>query len=416
MTALTIDPQFQTRLSERIHALAQFSQHATALTRPSLTAEMAQANALVGEWMQACGMSTHEDNMGSLIGRYDGASPYAKTLIIGSHLDTVIDAGKYDGVLGVLLGLACVEHLAQHNMRLPFAIEVIAFCDEEGLRFHLPYLGSKTIAGIFNPSDLERMDAHSVTIGEAIRAYGGDPQQLAHDAKDPNDVIAYLEAHIEQGPSLEALDIPVGIVTGIAGQSRAHIVFTGEAGHAGTVPMHLRKDALVASAKFVLAVQETALNTKDLVATVGQLTVAPNASNAIPGKVSLSLDIRHQDNATRKTAYEWLVSTAQSLANDHRLDLQWDLIAENPSHPCAPHLVEHLTHAVEKLHLPVHLLTSGAGHDAVPMSALTEIAMLFVRCKAGISHNPQEFCASPDAEVALQVMLEAILALADEPL
>lgn len=413
MFDITISPNFQQIFEARIEALGRISEAEDNLVRPSLTPSMRQVNAMVGEWMKAAGMTAREDNIGNLIGRYEGATPNAKTLIIGSHLDTVKDAGKYDGTLGVLLGLACVEALAQEGRRLPFAIEVIAFSDEEGLRFHLPYLGSKTVAGVLTADDLQWRDENGVSIADAVRIHGGNPDLIPADRKYADDLLGYLEVHIEQGPLLESLGLPVGIVTGIAGMNRVQLVFTGEAGHAGTVPMHLRRDALTAASKFITMVEQVGLTTEGLVATVGQIQALPGASNAIPGKVILSLDVRHQNDSTRLKAVEVLYQQAKDIATQSRVEGIWEPVAESQSIPCAPSLIQKLSQAAQDENIPPYLLSSGAGHDTVQLSRLTPSAMMFVRCRGGISHNPAEYATSADAEAALKVLLRTLYGLID---
>jgi allantoate deiminase len=403
-----IPHNFQQTFEARIEALGRISEAEDNLVRPSFTPAMRQVNTLVGEWMRAAGMTVREDNIGNLIGRYESSMPNAKTLVIGSHLDTVKDAGRYDGTLGVLLGLACVEALAREGRRLPFAIEVIAFSDEEGLRFHLPYLGSKTIAGVLSAEDLQRRDENGISIRDAVREYGGNPDLISADRKVSDDLIGYLEVHIEQGPLLESLGLPIGIVTAIAGMNRVQITFKGEAGHAGTVPMHLRRDTLVAAAKFIAAVEQVGLMTEGLVATVGQIEALPGASNAIPGKVTISLDVRHQDDTTRLNAVDALYREAQQIGQHSRVDVAWEQIAESMSIPCSPQLIEMLSQAAEDEKITPYFLSSGAGHDAVQMSRLAPSAMIFVRCRGGISHNPAEYASSIDAEAALKVLIRAV--------
>jgi allantoate deiminase len=404
-----MNPNFQKTFVERIEALGKLSEEADKLTRPSFSPSMKAANELVGEWMRSAGMTIRQDTITNLIGRYEGESP--KTLLIGSHIDTVRDAGKYDGTLGVLLGLACVEAL--EGKKLPFSIEVIAFCDEEGLRFHLSYLGSRAIVGALDEKHLGFADVDGITIAEAIRQNGGDVSRIPHEAKKSEDLLGYIEAHIEQGPVLESLDMPLGIVSGIAGQSRFEISFTGEAGHAGTVPMQLRKDALCVAARFVLLVQEEARNTEGLVATVGQLTVEPSASNAIPGKVVLSLDIRHQEDGVKNATIGRIKSSIENIAAIEHVAYSWTSISESPSLHCSPRLVKLLKETVTEVGYAPMMLSSGAGHDGVQISRLTEIAMLFVRCRAGISHNPLEYAAPSDIEIAADVLLRSILRLAE---
>ncbi|MFQ3648224.1 MAG: allantoate amidohydrolase [Anaerolineae bacterium] len=408
---LPIDPAFQMTFEARIAALAALSESSEHLVRPAFTPSMKRVNALMSEWMTAAGMVTREDAIGNLIGRYEGDKPNAPALMIGSHLDTVIDAGRYDGALGVLLGLAVVEHLHAAGQRLPFAVEVIAFCDEEGLRFHLPYLGSRAVNGTLTAAQLAMVDDSGVSVADALRSFGGSPDDLASAARRPDELLAYLEAHIEQGPALEAADEPLGVVTAIAGQYRGQLTFIGEAGHAGTVPMRLRRDALVAAARFVAQVYEHAAAVEGLVATVGQMNVQPGASNAIPGRVTLSLDVRHAEDALREQATADLRRIAQQIAAASRCALDWLDISTTPAVACSPRLVDVLSAAIASERAPLRMV-SGAGHDAAQMARIAPMAMLFVRCKGGLSHHPEEFCAAADAEAALHALLGAVWALA----
>jgi allantoate deiminase len=287
---------------------------------------------------------------------------------------------------------------------LPFAVEVIAFTDEEGLRFHTSYLGSSAVAGAFDPQWLAIRDAEGISMAEALAAAGGDPEGIPGCAYRPESVLGYCEVHIEQGPLLEARDLPVGVVSAIAGQSRATIGFQGVAGHAGTVPMALRHDALCAAAEFILAVEAIARAQEGLVATIGQIAAQPGAGNVIPGLVTLSLDLRHQDDATRLRAYEVVQARAGELARRRGVRLAWEPLQESPATACSPRLAGLLAEAVEAQGPPVLRLSSGAGHDGVALAALTEIAMLFVRCKGGISHNPAESVAAADVGVAIEVL------------
>jgi allantoate deiminase len=340
----------------------------------------------------------------------------APTLILGSHLDTVRDAGKYDGPLGVLLAIACVERLHQQDRRLTFAIEVMAFADEEGLRYHTAYLGSKVVAGSFDDAYLDLRDSDGVSLSDAVRAFGGDPTMLQQDARRRDDVLGYVEVHIEQGPVLQALDLPVGVVTAIAGQSRFELSFRGIAGHAGTVPMHLRKDALCAAAELVLQVEQAARTQDGLVATVGQLDVQPGASNVIPGMVTISLDVRHGDDVVREQAIKELRSQAEEIGIARGVDVTRQLVQESKSVPCSPELADLLAEAVKMQGLAVHRLPSGAGHDAVVMSAISPVGMLFVRCKDGISHNPAESVTTDDVAAAIGVTERFLELLSQSPL
>lgn len=407
-----MDTGFRTRFEERIEALARLSEVQGNLTRPSFTPSMKWANETLAAWMTAAGMDVRLDGAANLIGRYEGTTPNAPALMIGSHIDTVKDAGKYDGTLGVLLGLACVEELARTNRRLPFAVEVVAFTDEEGLRFKLPYIGSRAMTGKLTREDLELQDENGLTLAAAIEGYGGLPV-LSFERRSPDTLAGYLEVHIEQGPVLESAGLPVGIVSGISGQSRLEIGFTGTAGHAGTVPMNLRRDALVAAARFVVAVQETAREIDGLVATVGQIAALPGASNAIPGRAIVSLDIRHMEDAVRRAALDKLYMQVQQIAAQERVEFDWLLITDNAAIPCGPSMVAALSDAVRDAGIEPMLLASGAGHDAVMMSELTPAGMMFVRCRNGVSHNPSEFCEAVDAETAADILMRTLLLLAD---
>jgi allantoate deiminase len=297
-----------------------------------------------------------------------------------------------------------VQRLHDKGARLPFAIEVVGFADEEGLRYGTPYLGSRALAGEFDLADLELADAKGVTMAEAITSFGGDAKRLADDRWADGELVGYVEVHIEQGPVLEAGDLPVGVVSAIAGQSRNSLTFTGMAAHAGTTPMDSRKDALVAASMFVQAVEGYAGSHNGLVATVGQLVVHPGAANVVPGEVTLSLDVRHSNNDDRLVASERLIKIAAEIANHRSIALTTNLISENPTVPCSPGPTAVLARAIESLGYPSLQLASGAGHDAAIMANLTEVAMLFVRCKGGISHHPAESVTEDDVAIAIDVL------------
>ncbi len=389
---------------ERADILAAISEEPDRLTRRFATAALREAVDTVAGWMSEAGMSVCRDNIGNLTGRYEGESGATKTLLLGSHLDSVRDAGKYDGPLGVLVALTCVERLHRAGRRLPYALEVLAFADEEGLRYHTAYLGSQVVAGSFDSAYLTLIDADGIPLADAIRSCGGDPDALHADARSRDDLLGYCEVHIEQGPVLEALGLPVGVVSGISGQSRLALTWNGVAGHAGTVPMHLRRDALCAAAEFVVLVEQLAQAQPGLVATVGQITAQPGASNVIPGQVTLSLDVRHLDDTLRERMIAQLHQRGLLVAEQRRVDVTWSVVQEHASVACAPELVAVLGRAIEAQGYPVHQLPSGAGHDAVVMAELTAAAMLFVRCKDGISHNPAESVSVDDVAVTIGVL------------
>lgn len=389
---------------ERCQYLARCSEEAGAITRPFASEAMRCAHERVSEWMREAGMSVRRDNVGNLHGSYAGVAGSDATLLLGSHLDSVRDAGKYDGPLGVTVAIAAVQRLHDAGKHLPFALEVLAFADEEGLRFGSTYLGSRAVAGTFDRADLDRTDSDGITMRDAIRAFGGDPERIEDDRWSGPGLLGYCEVHIEQGPVLEARNLPVGVVSAIAGQERHRITFTGEAAHAGTTPMDKRRDALVAASVFVQAVADYAGSDEGLVATVGQLEVRPGAANVVPGEVTLSLDVRHADNSARVVASRRLLDIAADIAKHRQIGLASSQISENATVPCSRRLVSTLSRAVQDLGHPVVELASGAGHDAVAMSALTEVGMLFVRCKGGVSHNPAESVTAEDVAVAIDVL------------
>jgi allantoate deiminase len=352
--------------------------------------------------MREAGMTHREDNIGNLRGRFEGAGE--NTLLLGSHLDSVRNAGKYDGPLGVMVAIAAVQRLHDAGRRLPFAIEVLAFAGEEGLRFGSTYLGSRAVAGAFDPADLDRADADGIKMRDAITGFGGDPERIDEDKWRGEGLLGYCEVHIEQGPVLEARDLPVGVVSAIAGQERHRLTFTGEAAHAGTTPMDKRRDALVAASVFVQVVEAYAASEAGLVATVGQLEVRPGAANVVPGEVTLSLDVRHPDDSERVIASQRVLDIASDIAKHRHIGLASSQISENATVPCSRRLVSTLSRAVHDLGHPVVELASGAGHDAVAISSLTEVGMLFVRCKGGVSHNPAESVTTEDVAVAIDVL------------
>lgn len=392
------------RAVRRCDDLAHYSEEGDRLTRRYGTPALRQAQETVAEWMRAAGMQVRRDSIGNLIGRYDAAQPDAPVMLLGSHLDSVRDAGNYDGPLGVMTALACVERLHTRGERLPCAIEVLAFADEEGVRFSTAYLGSQVIAGGFDAALLDRTDADGITLRDAIVAFGGTPATIADDSYRGRKLLGYCEVHIEQGPVLETEDQPVGIVSAIQGMSRVDLVLRGTAGHAGTVPMALRHDALCAAAEVILAIEDTARSINELVATVGQIDSRPGAANVIPGLTTISLDLRHPDDAARHDAQEQIRQRAVAIAERRGVSLDWRALQDNPSVPCTSTLINELQHAVMAAGYPVRLLPSGAGHDSVPLSALCPVAMLFVRCKGGVSHNPAESVKVDDVAVALDVI------------
>jgi allantoate deiminase len=400
------------KIMQRINVLMHVSDESGRLTRTFASPAMRRANALVSGWMREAGMSTRVDAVGNLIGHYEGARPNAKILVLGSHLDTVRNAGKFDGALGVILAIACVEELNRLQVRLPFAVNVVAFADEEGVRYQTAYLGSRALAGTFNGKDLKRKDAAGISMRDAIRAFGGNPSRLRQARLDPEKLIGYLETHIEQGPVLERENLSVGIVTAIAGQTRAVVSFVGRAGHAGTTPMGMRLDALCGAAEYVLEIEAFAGSQPGLVATAGEIVALPGASNVIPGEARVSVDVRHAEDAIRRSAYETLRTKAARIAARRGLQFHVETGHDAPAVACSEKLSALLEEALKLHQKRLIRLPSGAGHDAAIMAGVMPAAMLFIRCEKGISHDPRESAELQDVRVAFDVVNDFIQLLA----
>ena len=396
------------RILDRCDQLARCSEAPDHLTRVYLSPQMRDANTLVLDWMREAGMSARVDAIGNVCGRYEGAEPEAGAVLLGSHLDTVRDAGKYDGMLGVVSALECVASLAVQQKRLHHAIEIVGFADEEGVRFGSTLIGSRAVAGTFKPETLNATDAGGTALRDAMHAYGLNPLRVTDAARLRDDVLAYMELHIEQGPVLEALNLPVGVVTAISGATRFQIEINGVAGHAGTVPMTLRHDALAAAAECVLAIEKRCSAEADLVGTVGKLETLPGAINVIPGKVRFTLDMRAPDDAQRRRATGDVTVALQAICQQRGVTLNMTTLHENDNAACAPWLMQQLDAAVANAGHTVHRLPSGAGHDGMAMQALCAIGMLFVRCKGGISHNPAESVTCADVQAGADVLLRFI--------
>lgn len=384
------------RIVDRLLALAAISEDDGRLTRTFGSEAMRRANELVGLWMRQAGLQTRVDAIGNLRGRTIGSAP--RRLLLGSHLDTVRDAGKYDGALGVLLAL---EALAARPL-LSCDVEVLAFSDEEGARFQSTYLGSRAVAGTLDPATLALRDERGISLQQAIQDFGGDAGQIAACGVAPEEIIGYAEVHLEQGPILEQLGESLGVVSAIAGQTRVALEFVGHADHAGTTPMRLRRDALAAASEFLLAAEACAKSVRSLVATVGQIDVPQAASNVVPGRATLTLDVRAGDDAHRRRAAAALERAAGEISRSRRCELRWRVVQESPAAACDPALRGEWAEAVaESGHRPVELV-SGAGHDAAAfIHAGIPSAMLFVRCRDGLSHHPDEFVGTPDIAAAL---------------
>ena len=380
--------------------IAAMSEEPDRITRLFLTPPVHHVHAHLRNRMEAMGMIVHVDAAGNLRGLLQRKGARSKRLILGSHIDTVPNAGAFDGILGVTMALELAE-LAQ-KLKLPLSIEVIAFSEEEGMRFGLPFIGSRAVAGRFDPALLALKDRDGVTMEDAIRAFGLDPAEIGNAGLDP-DALGFLEIHIEQGPVLESEDLRVAAVTVIVGQRREALKFTGQANHAGTTPMPLRRDALVGAAEWISAVEAFARETEGLVATVGRVEVEPNAGNVIPGAVGVSLEVRHGDDNAHKAAVEALLQQAQAIAARRGLGLESVRQMDQPAVPMDERLTAFLVDAIAAAGLPVKRMPSGAGHDAMVMAARVPTAMLFLRSPGGISHHPDENVRAEDVEAALRV-------------
>jgi len=400
------------RVMAMIEDLARHSDEPGRLTRLYLSDAHRRAADTTLRLMQEAGLDAHIDALGSVIGRSEGADPDAPALIVGSHIDSVVDAGRYDGNLGVVLGIVAVEALKRQGITPACPIEIVAFGDEENVRFPTNLSTSSALAGRFNPAWLDGKDQDGITLREALTRFGGDPEGAAALARDPARYRGYLEVHIEQGPQLEAKDLPVGIVSAINGITRARATVIGEAGHAGTVPMTMRRDALACVAEMIGIVERAGSTRTDTVATVGVAQVQPGAINVIPARVDFTLDARSPDDAVRQAMVQDIVTECEVAARRRNVDFTIEPFMESPATPMDRDLIAHLEGAVRNLGIePLHL-SSGAGHDAVAMANLCPSAMLFVRCKDGISHNPAESITVEDADAAARVLIDAIRRIA----
>jgi allantoate deiminase len=386
----------------RCRTLAECSREPGFTTRPFLSPPMRVVHEHLTAWMEQVGMQVHVDNAGNIHGVYAGSSDRS-SLFIGSHLDTVPRAGAFDGVLGVVLGVALVDML--NGERFPFAIDVIGFSEEEGVRFGVPFIGSRAFAGAVDTTLLATRDAAGLSIADAIRHYGLDPEAIGGAAADAN-AIGYVEFHIEQGPILDSLGVPLGIVDSIVGQTRVDVTFTGAAGHAGTTPMRARRDALAGAAEWIVAAEQEARSTPGLVATVGRIDATPGASNVIAGVCATTLDVRHADDGVRAAAVARLAGQARAIAARRGLEVAWVPRFDQAAVSMDPSLVGALERAVRRAGVPAHHLSSGAGHDAMIVAARMPAAMLFLRSPGGISHHPDELVLEADVDVALEVGLQ----------
>lgn len=411
---LGAEPALGALVMDWAEQLGAISDDESGLTCAYMTPAHRRTAALIAGWMEDAGMTVQVDAVGNVVGRYAaaGAGAGARTLVTGSHYDTVRNGGKYDGRLGVLLPVALVRQLHARGERLSCDLEVIAFSEEEGVRFRSTFLGSSAVAGSFDAALLDALDADGVTLRAALEAAGHDPAAIPAIARDPASLLGFVEVHIEQGPVLLERGLPLGVVSAIAGSSRYVVELSGVAGHAGTTPMAMRRDAAAAAAEIVLLVERRCSGNGSLVGTVGQLEVPGGSVNVIPGSCRLSLDIRAGDDALRLAAVDDILAGISAICARRGIQEKLWKLLEIDAVPCAPRLMDGLGAAIERAGLPRFDLPSGAGHDAMRMASLLEVAMLFVRCgNGGISHNPLETMSADDADIAGRVLLDFLKTL-----
>lgn len=393
------------QLMARLDDAARHSQPGPGVTRLFCSDEHRAVLELIADWMRQAGLTPELDASGNLVGRNERARQGERTLIMGSHQDTVAEGGKYDGMLGVALPLQALQALEEAGTELPYGVEVVAFGDEEGTRFQSTLIGSRALAGTLDPESLKARDADGVTLGEALKAFGGNPQEIPQLARRPEAVIGFVEVHIEQGPVLEQRDHALGVVTALTGIERHRMVVTGKAGHAGTTPMPGRRDALVGAAEMVVEADRILNATDDLVGVVGKLEVRPNAVNVIPAEVNFTLELRSPHTGLREQGRREVLEACQRLAQARGLELSSERTYQAEGVDCADWLVEALEQACRGCEEPAERMFSGAGHDGLAMHDLTDIGMLFVRCRDGLSHHPDEAISVEDAGRATQVLM-----------
>ncbi|MCU1423014.1 MAG: Zn-dependent hydrolase [Microbacteriaceae bacterium] len=398
-------------IMDRCETLATISSQPDRLERVHLSPEHRAANDLVAEWMREAGLSTWQDAAGNQCGRLEGAEPGLPALLIGSHIDTVPDAGRYDGMLGVLLGIQVAARIHGSGIRLPFALEVVAFSDEEGTRFGMALLGSRALAGTWDDAWWSLHDKDGITLAEAFQDFGLDPARLPGAFRRPENYVGYLETHIEQGPILDDADRRLAVVTSIAGARRYSIEVTGKAGHAGGTPYDRRRDALVGASELVVEIERISRR-RGVIGTVGKLQAFPGGVNVIPGRVELSLDLRAEFDDERDAALDEIWATAEELCARRGLTLATSEIYRADAVPCDPRLMQAIGAGIRATGDDAPLaFWSRAGHDGMAVVALTPIAMLFLRCRGGVSHHPDEHVRTSDVAAALDAFEAAVLAV-----
>jgi allantoate deiminase len=396
----------------RCRKLAAFSEDASGTRRTFLSPPMRDCHSEIFHWLEPLAIPVRVDAAGNLRASYPSDRADAPVLLMGSHLDTVPNAGYYDGILGVVLAVSLLESL--EGRRLPFGIEVVGFSEEEGVRFGVPFIGSRALVGRFDEELLRLEDARGVSVRKAIEGYGLDPKEIPQ-ARLTNKYFGYVEFHIEQGPVLEALALPLGVIESIAGQSRLEFVFFGRSNHAGTTPMHLRCDALAAAAEWISAVERVARNRTGLLATVGKIEAKPGATNVIAGEARLTVDVRHRSDEIRLDSVKDLTEQAQEIAQRRGLTVRSNTLMEQSAVAMNPFLVAEIEQAIVKTGCTPHRMISGAGHDAMILAEKVPVAMIFLRTPGGISHDPAESVAVEDIQKAIECGLHLLEQLALAP-
>jgi allantoate deiminase len=406
----------QDRLWDRLMSLGSIGRHSDGsggVTRMSFTKEERQAKGRVATFMREAGLAVREDAVGNLIGRLEGMNPDAPVILVGSHVDSVPNGGDFDGPLGVLAAVEALQTMGEKKIKLNFPVEVVAFTDEEGARFHFGMIGSRGVAGTLKKTDLINVDQDGISIEQAMKDDGLDPDRFKEAARSPGSVKAYLEVHIEQGKVLESKHHPVGIVSGMAGILWLKLTITGEAGHAGSTPMHLRKDSLVAASAIIQAIEEESAKRPQTVGTVGQLSLQPGGVNIIPGKVEFTLDLRDVDETTRDEVEKTIMSRAEQICKGRGVHFQAEVLQRIAPVTCDEHLQTVMTHVLTEMELEPVKVVSGAGHDGMQFKDLCPVGMIFVRSKNGISHHPDEYTSPEDCALSAEVLYNTILHVAE---
>ena len=401
------------KVMQQCEELAAISSMPNGVCRTYLTPEHSACNHVVRRWIEQAGMESWQDQAGNICGRYSSANPQAKILVLGSHLDSIPNAGKYDGILGVLIAIEVVRQFSKAKQRFPFHIDVVGFGDEEGSRFGTTLLGSRAFSGTWLTEWFALVDKQGITLANALKEFGSDPEKIATASRAEDNLLAYLEIHIEQGPVLEELNQPLGVVPSIAGARRFIVKIKGKAGHAGTVPMNMRQDALVAAASAIHMVEQIA-NRFQIVATVGQLQCYPGATNVIPGDCHFSIDIRSGRDQTRDLAVKTIQDELNCLIAERKMQIEWEQIHSAPAVECASWIQRLMESVIQDMKLEPVSIVSGAGHDAMSVAEISEVGMMFIRCAGGVSHNPAESVDTVDVAAAIEAFERTILKISSE--